>query len=77
MSASANDDLVGIVDQVVEVITERIVDLLHEASSLTGDDLTCALAQEKALSKARRSLEKARHHLADANGQRDDHETLP
>ena len=77
MSAAANEDLVGILDQVIEVITERIVDQLHEASTLSGDDLARALAQEKALSKARRSLEKARHHLADSSSQREGDETLP
>ncbi len=77
MTRPANEDLVGIVDQLIEDITERIVDLLHETSSLSGEALTHALAQEKSLSKARRSIEKARHHLADANGQREGEETLP
>jgi hypothetical protein len=77
VTAAANEDLVGILDQVIEVITERIVDQLHEASTLSGEDVARALTQEKTLSKARRSLEKARHHLADSSSQREGDETLP
>ncbi len=77
MSGQANDDLVGEISQLIDVVTERIVDQLHEAAGLDGEALTQALANEKRLSRSRRSLEKARHCLTEVGAHADGEETLP
>lgn len=78
MSSLANEDLVAQLDQMIEVLTERIVDQLHESTGLVGEELTEAIGVEKRLSRARRSLEKARRELTHPDGDQGvGEETLP
>lgn len=77
MNGQANEDLVGELAQLIDVVTERIVDQLHEAAGLDGEALRQALANEKRLSRARRFLEKTRHCLIDVGSQLEGEETLP
>ncbi len=59
------DAVVSSLEVNIEVLTEAIYDVLRSASSAPDNEKVVLLEEEKRLSKARRSLEKARALLVD------------
>ncbi len=59
------EGMVASLDQQIELLTEAIFDILRSASSASEEDRRALLAEEKRLSKVRRSLEKARSLLVE------------
>ena len=57
------DEIVGSLESSIELLTDAIYDVLRSTSSATDDEKRLLLDEEKRLSRARRSLEKARNLL--------------